>query len=216
MSPRKYESGKRRAAAEETRHRILTAARGLLAGASATQISVDAVAKAADVSRQTIYNTFGSKSGMLEALFDSLAAQTGAGLQAAFTAPDAAAALSGFSHAFCRFWAGDRLVIKRLRGMAVMDADLDRLLRERDQMRRTALTELLRRFAGTPHTETIDVIWQLTSFETYDALAGHDRDTAEVTHIIATAAMAVLKNANAPDTVPAEASTETATNQSCA
>jgi AcrR family transcriptional regulator len=196
MSPRKYESDKRKAAAEETRHRMLTAARTLLAGASVTQISIDAVAKAADVSRQTVYNTFGSKSGLLEALFDSLAVQAGMGLQEAFTAPDAAAALSGFSEAFCRFWACDRIVIRRLRGMAVLDRDLDRLLRERDQMRRSALTELLRRLTDTPDDETIDVIWQLTGFETYDALAGRDetRDTAEVTRIITAAATAVYKN----------------------
>ncbi len=39
MSPRKYESGKRQAAAEETRRRVLAAARDLLAGPGVTIIS---------------------------------------------------------------------------------------------------------------------------------------------------------------------------------
>lgn len=202
MSPRKYESGKRRAAAEETRRRILAAARTLLAGGSVPQVSVDAVAKAADVSRQTVYNAFGSKSGLLEGLFDSLAANAGMDMREAFTAPDAAAALAEFTNAFCHFWDSDPVVIRRLRGMAVLDRDLDRLLRERDRMRRTALTELLRRFTDTPAPEAIDTIWQLTGFETYDALTGRDapRPLPEVTAMIATAAAAIYK-----DTVPEEA-----------
>ncbi|WP_240137841.1 TetR/AcrR family transcriptional regulator [Streptomyces sp. MUM 178J] len=196
MSPRPYHSGKRQAAADETRQRILAAARTLLSGASAHQVSVDAVAKAADVSRQTVYNAFGSKSGLLEALFDTLAARAGMDVQEAFAAPDAATALTRFTEAFCRFWDSDRTVIRRLRGMAVLDRDLDRLLRERDEMRRSALTELLRRFTDAPEPETVDIIWQLTGFEAYDALAGRDtpRAHAEATRTV-TAAVTVLYDA---------------------
>lgn len=193
MSPREYRSDKRRAAAEETRRRILDAARALLADAAPSRLSVDAVAKAADVSRQSVYNAFGSKSGLLEALFDTLADRAGMDLAHAFTASDAAEALAGFAGTFCRFWASDRTVLRRLRGMALLDQDLERLLRRRDEMRRAALTELLRRFADTPDDATVDVIWQLTSFETYDALATRDqtRTTEDLAHIIGTAATAV-------------------------
>jgi AcrR family transcriptional regulator len=199
MSPREYRSDKRRAAAEETRRRILDAARALLAGDATPRLSVDAVAKAADVSRQSVYNAFGSKSGLLEALFDALAEQAGMGLADAFTASADTEALAAFAGTFCRFWASDRTVLRRLRGMALLDHDLERLLRNRDEMRRTALIELLGRFAGTPGDATIDVIWQLTSFETYDALATRDqtRTTEDIAHIIGTAANAVYQ-AEAP------------------
>ena len=197
MSPREYRSDKRRAAAEETRRRILDAARALLAGDATPRLSVDAVAKAADVSRQSVYNAFGSKSGLLEALFDALADRAGMGLADAFTAPDAAAALTRFAGTFCGFWASDRTVLRKLRGMAVLDRDLELLLRRRDEMRRTALTELLRRFGETPDDATVDVIWQLTSFETYDALAARDqaRTTDDLARIIGTAAAAVHRTA---------------------
>lgn len=196
MSPREYRSDKRQAAAEETRRRILDAARALLADAAPPRLSVDAVAKAADVSRQSVYNAFGSKSGLLEGLFDTLADRAGMGLADAFTAPDADQALTAFTQMFCRFWASDRTVLRRLRGMAVLDQDLERLLRRRDEMRRTALTELLLRFTDAPDTPdaaTIDVIWQLTSFETYDAIAARDqtRTPEDVAHVIAAAATAV-------------------------
>ncbi|MEU0940610.1 TetR/AcrR family transcriptional regulator [Embleya sp. NPDC005971] len=193
MSPRVYKSDKRQSAAEETRQRILAAARALLAAPKPTQISVDAIAKAADVSRQTIYNAFGGKSGLLEALFDSLATRAEIDLPAAFGAADPDTALRRFAESFCRFWASDPLVIRRLRGMAVMDSELDRLLRERDDMRRTALTTLLDAREQTAADETIDVIWQLTGFETYDGLARRDpaRDPAAVTALVATAVTAV-------------------------
>ncbi|MGW1995670.1 TetR/AcrR family transcriptional regulator [Embleya sp. NPDC001921] len=193
MSPRVYKSDKRQAAAEDTRLRILAAARSLLAAAKPTQLSVDAIAKAADVSRQTIYNAFGSKSGLLEALFDALAGQAGLDLSHAFAAGDADTALRRFTESFARFWANDPAAIRRLRGMAALDADLDRLLRERDDMRRSALTELLRRQAPKTPADTIDIIWQLTGFETYDGLVRGEptRDAAAVTGLIATAVTAV-------------------------
>ncbi|MEO3888632.1 TetR/AcrR family transcriptional regulator [Nonomuraea sp. B5E05] len=191
MSPRTYRSARRQAAAEETRRRALAAARELLAGDAFTKITVDTVAKAADVSRQTIYNVFGAKSGLLEALFDALATQGGMDLTEAFTAPGEEAALAAFAETFCGFWASDRLVIRRLRGMAVLDPDLGRLLRERDEMRRSGLKALFSRFEGTT-PENIDVIWQLTAFETYDALAEGDRDTSCVAGLITAAALAIL------------------------
>lgn len=194
MSPRSYQSDKRQAAARQTRLRILTAARTLLAGATVTQVSVDTVAKAADVSRQTIYNTFGSKPGLLEALFDSLAEQGGMSLEAAFGTADERAAVTGFVEVFCGFWASERLVIRRLRGMAALDPDLERLLGERDEMRRAALRSLLQRFGYAADAGEIDVVWQLTSFETFHALAG-ERDTAEVARQLSDAALAVLKAA---------------------
>ncbi|MYS84998.1 TetR/AcrR family transcriptional regulator [Embleya scabrispora] len=199
MSPRVYKSDKRQSAAEDTRQRILAAARALLAAPKPTQISVDAIAKAADVSRQTIYNAFGSKSGLLEALFDSLATRADIDLPPAFAAADPVTALRRFTESFCRFWASDPVVIRRLRGMAVLDSDLDRLLRERDDMRRTALTTLLGAHAETTADDTIDVIWQLTGFETYDGLARRDptREPAVVTDLVATAVTAVYTAASA-------------------
>ncbi|MEU8343729.1 hypothetical protein AB0C74_18695 [Spirillospora sp. NPDC048832] len=57
--------------------------------------------------------------------------------------PADAEALAAFAGTFCRFRASDRTVLRRLGGMALLDHDLERLLRNRDEMRRTALIELL-------------------------------------------------------------------------
>ena len=76
MSPRPYRLGQRQAATDETRARILAAARELLAASDGlTGFSIEAVARQADVARMTVYYQFGSKPGLLEALFDDLAAR---------------------------------------------------------------------------------------------------------------------------------------------
>ncbi len=75
MSPRPYRLGQRQMITEQTRTRILAAARELLMESSGfSSFSLDAVARQADVARMTVYHQFGSKIGLLEALCDSLAA----------------------------------------------------------------------------------------------------------------------------------------------
>jgi len=56
--------GKREAASSETRSRILEAARQLLATESNTDLSMEAIARKADVSRLTIYYQFSSRAGL--------------------------------------------------------------------------------------------------------------------------------------------------------
>src|SRR5579883_3637314 len=76
--PRPYRLGQRQAAADQTRARILSAARELLASADGfSGFTVDAVARQAGVARMTVYYQFDSKVGLLEALFDDLASRGG-------------------------------------------------------------------------------------------------------------------------------------------
>jgi AcrR family transcriptional regulator len=173
MSPRPYQLGRRQADIDEGRRRILDAARALLAESTHyAQFTVDAVAKRAEVARATIYYQFGSKTGLLEALCDSLAERGGMNeLAGAFTAPDPDEALRLLVTAFARFWCTDRLAMRRLRGLAMLDPDVAAVIAARDERRRHALRTLLARrddVADTAHA--VRVAHMLTSFETYDAL----------------------------------------------
>ena len=67
MNARAYRLGRRQAEADRTRSRILAAARELVSELG-PESSVGRVAARAGVSRITIYNRFGSKAGLLEAL----------------------------------------------------------------------------------------------------------------------------------------------------
>src|SRR5215469_3814524 len=98
MSPRPYQLGQRQAAADQTRARIVNAARALLmASEGFSTFSIDQVARQADVARMTVYHQFGSKRGLLEALCDAQAASGGMDqLATAFRKPDPLDALHDY------------------------------------------------------------------------------------------------------------------------
>ena len=78
MPPRRYVSPVRSAAAAAKRERIVAAAARLLREkVNIAAFTLDAVAKAAGVARLTVYNQFGSRRGLLEAVFDERARQGG-------------------------------------------------------------------------------------------------------------------------------------------
>src|SRR5258707_1646797 len=78
MSTRRYVSSVRTAAAAAKRDRVIEAAsRSLREDASIATFSLDAVAKAAGVTRLTVYHQFGSRRGLVEAGFDEIARQSG-------------------------------------------------------------------------------------------------------------------------------------------
>ena len=77
MTRRGYHLGRRQAAVDRTRARILKAARGLLVARGNIAFSIEAVARRARVTRATVYQRFGSRPKLLEALFDDLARRGG-------------------------------------------------------------------------------------------------------------------------------------------
>ncbi|TMB68595.1 MAG: TetR/AcrR family transcriptional regulator [Chloroflexi bacterium] len=193
MSPRPYRLGQRQAAADETRARILAAARDQLE--KEASFSIDAVARRADVARMTVYYQFGSKRGLLEALFDLLAARGGLHqLPSAFQQPDPKVALERLIEIFARFWSSDRLVLRRLRAMAALDPELDQVLRERSEWLRNGLRVIVSRLpaGGAPIAETVDLLFALTSFENFDVLAGPDRTPEKVAPLVRRAAAAIV------------------------
>jgi AcrR family transcriptional regulator len=182
MSPRPYQLGRRQVEIDEGRRRIVDAARALLAeSTSYSAFTVDAVAKRADVARATVYYQFGSKTGLLEALCDALAEQGGINeLAGAFRAPDPDEALRLLVTAFAEFWGADRFVMRRLRALAALDADVAAVITARDERRRLALKTLLDRRADVADPAyALCVAHMLTSFETWDALLRPGQRPAE-------------------------------------
>jgi AcrR family transcriptional regulator len=184
MSPRAYQLGRRQATIEDTRARILAATRDLLAGeGDLPPFTIDNVARRAEVARMTVYYQYESKRGLIEALSDELARRgLVAPLKAAFHHADPAGALDAFVAAFCGFWASDRLVIRRIRALAALDADVRESVRSRDARRRhgaRVILERLSRARGTPSLDALenaaDVVHALTSFELFDVLADAER-----------------------------------------
>lgn len=202
MSPRPYRAEGRQLAVVETRQRILDAACVLLASGDAPRsFSIDAIARQADVARMTIYYQFGSKAGLLEALFDHLAtrAEISKRLGDAFSQPDPVAALNVLIAAFAHFWTIDRLLIRRLHALAVLDPDLEPRELARNERRRAALRTILDRWVSETDSSpaagfdaTLDTLQGLTSFETFDQLAGSNRTPEDLVSTVCHLAGAVL------------------------
>ena len=202
MSPRPYRLGQREKSTEQTRTRILSAARELLlTDEGFTGFSIDAVARRADVARMTVYHQFGSKIGLLEALSDYLAAHGGMEqLANAFRLTDPFEALDEFVRVFGQFWQSDRVVTRRLRAMSALDRDFEEVVKARDERRRAGLRVIVLRIVekyGKPAPETIDeivnILFTLLSFETFDALAGSTQSIEEVSPLVQRLARATLR-----------------------
>jgi AcrR family transcriptional regulator len=166
---------------DQVRARTLDAARDLLATEATAEFSMDAVARQAGVTRQTIHNQFGARSALLEALFDRMAMRGGmAGMPVAMQQSDPVEMLRMFAEVFTRFWSSDRMAIRRIHALAVLDPELGRIDRARNERRRMAANRvvngLCERF-GKPlpqnQANAVDLLFSITSFEFFDSFAGN-------------------------------------------
>src|ERR1700736_856302 len=150
MSTRTYTSSVRTAAAAEKRERVIeAAARSLREDASIASFSLDAVAKAAGVTRLTVYHQFGSRRGLLEAVFDEIARQGGlAEISDAMAISDPRAALDRLVEIFCVFWDRDPAVGRLHEAMAT-DPEFAQALIGRNERRRKTVSILVGRIAET-------------------------------------------------------------------
>jgi AcrR family transcriptional regulator len=181
--------GQRQAATNKTRQRILAAARKLLLAKNFSEFTMEAVARAADVSRLTVYYQFDSKAGLLEALYSYIAQRGEMGRLADVfrQGGDPLKMLQDFILVFAVFWNSDRDVIRRLHALGAIDAEIGRGLSARNERRRNGLLVIVERY-GTVYglltppqlSVAIDTLHMLTSFETFDALAASGRKFDEV------------------------------------
>src|SRR3981081_1810600 len=127
MSPRPYRSPRRAAAATKTRARLLAAAAAILgAPAGIGGFSLEEVARKAGVTRLTVYNRFGSRRALLEAVFDERAARGGLHrLAGAMAPPDPHAGLLEIIGIFCDFWSFDPGTLGQLHAAGASDPEFD-------------------------------------------------------------------------------------------
>jgi AcrR family transcriptional regulator len=189
---RPYSLGLRQEAMDRNRARIISVARTLLAKKGIAEFSMDVVAQEAEVTRQTVHNQFGTRSALIEAVFNQMALQGGMeGIARAFQQRDPKATLTEYIQVFARFWSSDRELTRRIHGLALVDADLEHILAERQQRRiggSTRIVQMLSQRYGHPALENVEtaskVLYSLTSFEFFDALAGSDHTPEEVAPLV--------------------------------
>ena len=175
---RPYELGKRLEQMDRTKAAVLAAARAQLETGGVRDFSMESIAKASGVTRQTIHNLFGTRTGVLEALFDQIAVDAGMErMREVMTAGNAEAMLDGFIRVFSDFWMKNRILLKRIHGIAAIDPEFGRAIMARNQRRRMAATRVVEKLDGRLRenkkesgADRAAVLVALTSFEFFDAL----------------------------------------------
>jgi AcrR family transcriptional regulator len=198
MPSRPYSSPVRDAAAAEKRARVVDVAGRLLREReNIASVSMEGVAKAAGVTRLTVYKQFGSRRGLLEAVFDERARQGGLGrIAGALAMEDPRAALARVVEIFCEFWGSDAS-LGRLHDAAGLDPEFGQAVAERNERRRAVIGVLIDRLnAGraVPADKTrdaVDLVFGLTSFAMYRSLA-RNRPQGAVSELLKAACAAIL------------------------
>jgi hypothetical protein len=118
-------------------------------------------------------------------------------LAEAFMDPDPVEAMRQFIACFGRFWAVDPLVMRRLRALAALDPEVGAVIAARDARRREGLEVLVGRrgqeVVGSAEPErVVRVLYALTSFETFAALAGPEWELSGVVDEVVRIAWRVL------------------------
>jgi AcrR family transcriptional regulator len=179
VATRRYEQRARAEEAEKTRQRIVDAVLERLRAAPAEPIAIDRIAAMAGVARSTVYAIFGSRAGLFDAVGAHLQERTGyARLVAASHQDDARAALRGGLRAASEMLAADRDTWRALRSMAQLDQEaVGGSVQRWEDERAAAMTRIAQQLHEQGHLrpgvsveEANDVLWVITSFESFDLL----------------------------------------------
>ena len=192
MSPRAYNSPSRIVAASKTRQRIVAAAAAILGTAEGISgFSLQAVAAKAGVTRLTVYNRFGSRRALLEAVFDEMAVRGGLHrIPAVMAGSDPQAGLLQVIGIFCDFWSFGCDALGPLHAAGASDPEFGASVRERNERRRRLLSVLVRRLAKDRKLrpkapgDLIDVLFALTSFPFFSQLTAAGRTTQAASDLI--------------------------------
>ncbi len=185
---RSYQSLVRRRQAEDTRRRIVEATRHLLQNEGYAAMTIEAIARRAEVSAPTVYAIFKSKTGILIALLDQstfgpdykLAAEKARG------ADDAEARLRLAAGVARQIRGAQREAFDLMRGAGVVAPELAKLAQQRERLRyekEKGVIAFLRDSGSLRPDLTFqtarDVFWMLTGGDVYRMLVSDRRWTPQ-------------------------------------
>ncbi len=176
---RRYKLNKRARTAEETRGRIIEAARDLLSQSGYHGASVDEISEKAGVSRQTVYAQFGTKRGVLQALAEQIERESYGRdmMEGAHDSPNPGETIRNGIEDQLAFFAANADLLRTFKAQAAHDPDFRDVWEDRRRERLGVIHMMLVRLegegrlqAGWNIDEASGWLWSLTNFERYDEL----------------------------------------------
>ena len=174
MASRSY-TGRRRRGSPESVDRVLDAAARLIRDDAFHTATMEELAAAAGVSRATVFNRFGSKLGVLQALFRR--GMEGPEMQAiidALAIEDPDAALEAVIEAASAIWEAYGEVHLQLQAVGTLEPEATTLVDQQRGQQRAEIEELVRRLAkagrlrsGISQTRAAATLHMLTSLESF-------------------------------------------------
>ncbi len=176
---RSYKSLVRERQADDTRRRIVEATRKLLLSEGYAGMTIDAIARRAEVSAQSVFAIFKSKTGILVALLDQTAfgPEYGAAVQKALGATDPEARLRLAAPIARQIHDAQSAAFDLLRGSGVVAPELAKLEQQREDLRYERQERMIlslrdaRRLRPDLTMKTArDIFWMLTGRDVYRML----------------------------------------------
>ena len=175
---RSYQQKARAESAAETRRRIIDVTRDLLTRAPLESVSLPAIAAEAEVARSTVYAIFGSREGLMVAVAEDLLERGGfARIGQALRGPDVVRAFEISIDVAMELYSQEHAVSSTLLSLAAVDRDASSAAARLNFGRREGMRKLAQRMHDqgvlrddVTVDEAADVLWLITSFETFGQL----------------------------------------------
>lgn len=182
-TPRRYDASRRREQAARTQEAVLTVARRLLLEDGYAATTVARIAADAETSVDTVYKTFGGKSGIVRELWRRSLA--GRGPVPAPVRSDALSASESDPARVLRGWGAFTTevapigapIMLLIRAAAATDPEMSALFAEAENQRRTRMRHNARRLQrrgwlrpGVTLAQATDILWTYSSAEVYELL----------------------------------------------
>jgi len=175
---RSYNQKARAENAAETRRRIIEVTRDLLTRSPLESVSLPAIAAEAGVARSTVYTIFGSREGLMVAVAEDLLERGGfARIGQALRGPDVVRAFEVSMDVAMELYSQEHEVSWALLSLAAVDRDASSAAARLNFGRRDGMRKIAQRMHDqgvlrddVTVDEAADVLWLITSFETFGQL----------------------------------------------
>ncbi len=177
MGTRRYDMKARNLALDATKASAVKAAYDILLDSKSRDLGLEAVAARVGVTRVTLYNQFGSRTGLLLALFAELGRRIGADrVHVVMRLPDPVAAMTKTIQASTRGLKREQHAVRKLFAFAALDAEVQKEVTRAERARRSSLLHLAKRLSAERPLrvgvrEAAALLASLTSFQAFEAFA---------------------------------------------